>query len=327
MLSHSIRAATLGIAFLLGAGPVIAQQNYPARPVTIVVPFAAGGPTDAVARLVAEPMRAILGQPIIIENVTGAAGSIATGRVARADPDGHTLVVGYVGTHVLNQVLYPLQYDVFNDFAPISLLVTNPELIVGKNALPARNLSELIAWLKANPEKATQGTPGSGSLAHVSGAYFQSLTGTRFQFVPYRGAAPAMQDLVAGQIDLMIDQTSNSLAQVRAGTIKAYAVTSKERLASAPEIPTVDEAGLPNYHVSVWTGIWAPKGTPPAIISKLNSAVAHALADKNVREKLAGLGLEIAAPALQTSEGFKSFHKAEVDKWLPILKALNIKGG
>jgi tripartite-type tricarboxylate transporter receptor subunit TctC len=293
-----------------------------------VVPFAAGGPTDIVARLIAEPMRASLGQHVIIENVTGANGIIGTGRVARAAPDGTTLVVGYWGTHVLNGALYALQYDVLKDFEPISMLATNPQLIVANNAVPAKNLKELISWLKANPDKASQGTSGGmGSPAHVGGVFFQSMTRTRFQFVPYpRGAAPAMQDMIAGQVDLMFDQASHSLPHVRAGRIKAYAVTANARLPSAPDIPTVDEAGLPGFHISVWAGLWAPKGTPAAVIAKLNNAAVRALADRKVRERFADLGQEIPPAALQTAEGFGAFQKSEIDKWWPIIRAANIKG-
>jgi len=304
-----------------------AAQDYPSRAITLVVPFAAGGPTDLVARLIADPMRSALGQPVVIENVTGAGGSIGTGRVARAAPDGHTLVVGYLGTHVLNGVLYALQYDVVNDFEPVALLASNPQLIVASNAVPAKDLGELISWLKANPGKASQGTAGVGSPAHVGGAFFQSMTGTQFQFVPYpRGAAPAMQDLIAGQIDLMFDQASNSLPQVRAGKIHAYAVAAPHRLPSAPDIPTADEAGLTGFHVSVWVGMWAPKGTPASVIAKLSDAVIRALADPRVRGTLAELGQDVPALALQTPQGFGAFHKAEIHKWWPIIKAAHIKG-
>ncbi len=327
MKTRKVLLLSFTFAAALGLVGSPKAQVYPSRPITVVVPFAAGGPTDTVARLIAEPMRASLGQPVIIENVTGAAGSIGTGRVARAAPDGHTLVVGFWGTHVLNGVLYPLQYDVLKDFEPISLLATNPQLIVAKNAMPAKDLNELISWLKANPGKASQATAGAGSPAHVGGAFFQSMTGTRFQFVPYsRGAAPAMQDLIAGQVDLMFDQTSHSLPHVRAGKIKAYAVTANARLPSAPDIPTADEAGLPGFYVSVWAGMWAPRGTPAGVIAKLNGGVMRALADQKVRERFADLGQEVPAPALQTSEGFGAFHRAEIDKWWPIIKAANIKG-
>jgi len=292
----------------------------------MVVPFAAGGPTDTIARILANPMSAALGRPIIIENVTGAAGSIGVGRVARAAPDGYTLSVGFLGTDVLNGARYSLQYDVLNDFEPIALLASNPQLIVAKIAMPAKDLIELIAWLKANPGAASQGTAGAGSPAHVGGPLFQSMTGTRFQFVPYRGAAPAMQDLVAGQIDLMFDQASNALPHVRSGGVKAYAVTAKTRLASAPDIPTAEEAGLPGFYISVWSGMWSPKGTSQDVIAKLNAAVVRALSDQTVQQRLAELGQEIPPRHQQTPAFLAVFQKAEIEKWWPIIKAANIKG-
>jgi tripartite-type tricarboxylate transporter receptor subunit TctC len=325
MQSRTIFLALAGYA--LGMASAATAQDYPSRPITVVVPFAAGGPTDTVARIVAEQMRTSLGQPLIVENVVGASGTVGTGRVARASPDGYTVIVGFWGTHVLNGALFTLQYDVLKDFAPVALLATNPQLIVARNGFPPANLKELIAWLKANPSKASQGTAGVGSPAHVGGAFFQSMTGTRFQFVPYsRGAAPAMQDLIAGQVDLMFDQASNSLPHVRDGTIKAYAVTANARLPSASDIPTVDEAGLPGLYISVWSGMWAPKGTPKAVMAKLNGAVADALAHPTVRKRLADLGQELPSRELQTLEGFAAFQKAEIDKWWPIIKAANLKG-
>jgi len=300
-------------------------QAYPARPITLVVPFAAGGPTDTIARIMGERMRTSLGQTIIIENTTGAAGSIGVGRVARAEPDGYTVGIGHWSTHVVNGAIYQLPYDVLNDFEPISLVAANAQLAVVRKSLPVNNLKELIDWLKANPDKATQGTAGAGSASHVSGVYFQKATGTRFQFVPYRGTGPAMQDLVAGQIDLMFDQASNSLGQVRAGTIKAYAVTAKARLPSAPDIPTVDEAGLPGFYTSTWYGMWAPKGTPKPVIAKLSAAVMEALADPVVQKRLGDQGLEFPPPAQQTPEALAAHHKAEIEKWWPIVKAANIK--
>jgi tripartite-type tricarboxylate transporter receptor subunit TctC len=315
-------AIALGIA-LQGIDCCVAW-SYPTRPVTIVVPFAAGGPTDTLSRLLAERMREALGQAVILENVPGASGSIGVGRVARAAPDGYTIGIGQWDTHVVNGAIYQLQYDLLKDFEPISLLPSNPQLIVAKNALPAKNLNELVAWLKANPEKASQGTAGAGSAAHVSGAYFQAATGTRFQFVPYRGAGPAMQDLVAGQIDLMFDQASNALPHVQAGKIRAYAVTAKARLTAAPEIPTVDEAGLPGFHVSIWRGFWAPRGTPDDVIGKLNSAVVATLADATVRRRLAELGQDIPAPEQQTPRALAALHRAEIERWWPLIKAANI---
>jgi len=253
------------------------------------VPFSAGGALDVLGRILAERMRSSLGQTIVIENVTGASGSLGVGRVARAAPDGCTLVIGYWGTHVANGAVYALPYDVVSNFEPIALTVTNANLIVSKNAAPAKNLRELIGWLKANPDKAA-GTTGIGSIEHVGGILFQNITGTRFHFVPYRGAAPAVQDLVAGQIDLIVENLVPSLPQIREGNIKAFAVTAKTRLAAAPEIPTVDEAGLPGFYVTAWLGLWAPKGTSQNAIAKLNSATVTALANPTVRMRLADLG-------------------------------------
>jgi tripartite-type tricarboxylate transporter receptor subunit TctC len=313
------------------AMPAVARvahaQTYPSRPITMVVPFAAGGPTDTIGRIMGERMRASLGQTVIIENVTGAAGSIGVGRVAKAAPDGYTVSIGHWSTHVVNGAIYQLNYDVLNDFEPVSLVVTQaPQLAVVKKTLPVNNVKELIAWLKANPDKASQGTAGAGSASHVSGVYFQKQTGTSFQFVPYRGTGPAMQDLVAGQIDLMFDQASNSLPQVRNGTVKAFAVTAKERLATAPDIPTMDEAGLPGFYISVWHALWLPKGTPKEIVTKLNAAVVDALADPAVRKRLDDLGQGMPAREQQTPEVLFAHHKAEIEKWWPIIKAANIKG-
>ena len=301
-------------------------QNYPSRPVTIVVPFAAGGPTDTIARVMGERMRASLGHTVVIENVTGAAGSIAVGRVARAAADGYTIGIGHWGTHVVNGVTYTLQYDLLKDLAPVALLASTPSLIVSKSAVPARDLKELIAWLKANPGKAAQGSGGAGSAAHIHGVFFQQKTDTRFQHVPYRGAAPAMQDLIGGQIDLMIDQVSNSLPHARTGKIRAYAVTAKTRLDSGPDIPTVDEAGLPGFHTSVWHALWAPKATPNDVIATLNAAVVEALTDPKVRHRLvADLGQDIPPRAEQTPQALGAFHKAEIEKWWPVIKAAKLK--
>jgi tripartite-type tricarboxylate transporter receptor subunit TctC len=321
-----IRRRFLGIAGVALAAPAAAwAQTYPSRPITIIVPFAAGGPTDTIARILAERMRVSLGQTVLIENVTGANGSIGVGRAARAPADGYTISIGHWSTHVINGAIYSLQYDVFNDFSPVAWVATNPQLIVTKNDVPATDLKQLIAWLKANPDKATQGTAGAGSAAHVAGIFFQKQTGTRFQFVPYRGAAPIMQDLLAGQIDLTFDQAANSLPQVRNGKIRAYAVTAKARLASAPDIPTVDEAGLPGFYISVWHGLWVPRGTPNDVVAKLNSAAVDALADPKVRARLADLGQDIPAREQQTPEALGAYHKAEIEKWWPIIRAAGVK--
>jgi tripartite-type tricarboxylate transporter receptor subunit TctC len=314
-----------GAAALPGVSRIARAQSYPSRPITLVVPFAAGGPTDTIARIMGQRMRASLDQTVIIENVTGAAGSIGVGRVARASPDGYTVGIGHWSTHVVNGAIYQLAYDVLGDFEPISLVASNPQLIVAKKTFPPDDLKGLIAWLRANPDKASEGTAGAGSASHISGVYFQKATGTSFQFVPYRGTGPALTDLIAGQIDLMFDQASNSLGQVHAGTIKAYAVTAKARLPSAPEIPTVDEAGLPGFYTSTWYGLWAPRGTPKPVIAKLNAAVVEALADPVVQKRLGDQGLEFPPPEQQTPEALAAHHKAEIEKWWPIVKAANIK--
>jgi tripartite-type tricarboxylate transporter receptor subunit TctC len=327
MSLHRCRLRLL-VAFALALLSLAASARaaeFPSRPVTLVVPFAAGGPTDTLARMLAAPMGAALGQTVIVQNITGAAGSSAVGAVAHAQPDGYTLSVGNWGTHVLNGALYPLNYDLLRDLAPIALIARNPQLIVARRGMPAADLRGMIDWLKRHPDKASQATSGAGSAAHIAGAFFQISTKTQFQFVPYRGAAPAMQDLIAGRVDLMIDQATNSLPFVRSGQVKAYAVTAATRLAAAPDIPTVDEAGLPGFYISVWHGLWAPRGTPAAVIAKLNAAVTAALADPHVRQQLTDSGNEIAAADEQTPDALGALQKADIEKWWPIINAANIK--
>ncbi len=317
------QVCAVAIALSLGAIETASAQVYPARPITMVVPFPAGGPTDTIGRVVAEGMRPSLGQPVVIDNVGGAAGSIAAGRVARSSPDGYTIGLGSGTTHVANGAVYSLKYDLVTDFEPISMLTTQPMLIIAKKAMPAKDLRELIAWLKANPDKASQGTAGAGSTSHLSGVFFQKETGTRYQFVPYRNTG--MQDLIAGLIDLMIDPAANSVPQVHAGTIKPYAVTAKRRLAAAPDIPTVDEAGVPGLHITSWHGLWVPKATPKSVIARLSAAVVDALADPVVRQRLADIGNETVARDQQNPEALAAWQKAEIEKWWPIIKAAGIK--
>jgi tripartite-type tricarboxylate transporter receptor subunit TctC len=314
-------AMAVSIAF----SSATAAQDYPTRPITMVVPQGAGSPLDTIGRILSERMRVSLGQPVIIENVAGAAGSIGVGRVARAAPDGYTIVIGIWSTHVANAAIQPLKYDVLNDFEPIALHGTNPQVIVARKSLLPRDLKGLITWLQANPDQATAGTAGVGSPQHVFGAFFQSATATRFRFVAYRSAAQAMQDLLAERIDFMIDAQANALPQVRDGRITAFAVTGKMRSAVAPEIPTVDEAGLAGFHFSVWNATWAPKGTPKTIVGQLNAAIVEALADTKVRTQLVSLGQEIFPPEQQTPEALHAFQKAEIEKWWPIIKAAGIK--
>jgi tripartite-type tricarboxylate transporter receptor subunit TctC len=316
---------TLMAIVLAAACSPASAQVYPTRPITLVVPLAAGGPLDTLARIVAEPMRASLGQPVIVENVTGAGGTVGAGRVARATPDGYTIGIGFLGTHVLNGALYALPYDVVKDFDPIAMISSNPHLIVAKAAVPAKDLREFIAWLKLNQDKASAGMAGVGSSTHVAGLLFQQLAGVRFQMVPYRGAAPALADVMAGQIDLMVDVASNSIPYLQGGKIKAYAVTAGTRLASAPDVPTVDEAGLPGFHMSTWYALFGPKGLPKDIAAKLNGAAVNALADPVVGRRLADLGLDIPPRPQQTPEALAALQRAEIEKWWPIIKAANIK--
>jgi tripartite-type tricarboxylate transporter receptor subunit TctC len=291
----------------------------------MVLPFSAGGPTDTLARIIAARMQVSLGQPVIIENVSGAAGTIGVGRVARAAPDGYTISVGPMNSHVLTGAIYKLPFDLLKDLEPVALLANNPSVVVSKNAVPAKDLNELIAWVKANPEKVLVGTSGVGAATHLGGILFENLTGTHVQFVPYRGTGPSMQALVAGQIDLIFDQLSSSLPQLREGTIRSYALMAKTRAAAAPDIPTVDEAGLPGLYLPVWSGMWVPKDTPKDIIDKLNGAVVESLADATVRKRLADIGQEIYPREQQTPEALRAYHKAEIEKWWPIVKAAGIK--
>jgi tripartite-type tricarboxylate transporter receptor subunit TctC len=315
-----------GAAALPAVSRIAMAQAYPTRPITMIIPFSAGGPSDVIGRLLAERMRATLGQSVVVENSTGAGGTIGVGRVARAAPDGYTLGIGIWSTHVVNGAIYTLRYDVTKDFAPVSLISRElGTIIVAKKSTPAKDLRELIEWLKAGQGRATFGTAGVGSPPHIGGVLFQNLAGAPFQFVHYRGAAPVAQDLVAGQIDMAIDSPTTSLPQVRAGFIKAYAVTAKSRLPAAPDIPTADEAGLSGMYLSVWFALWAPKGTPTDVVTKLNLAARRALADPSMGSRLVDLGQEIFPPDQQTPEALGALQKADIEKWWPIIKAAGIK--
>ncbi len=316
--------AAAAVALLAFVGPV-AADDFPSRTVTIVVPFSAGGPSDALARILAKSMEAKLGKSVVIENVTGAAGSIGVGRVVRSAPDGYTVSFGHLGTHVANGAIYKLGYDLVTDLEPVVLLPSNPMIIVSKNAVPAKSLKELIDWMKAKPTPATAGTAGAGSGSHIAGLYFENVTGVKLQYVPYRGTAPAMNDLIAGQIDVIVDQLSNSIAQVRAGTIRGYAVTDTTRAASAPEIPTTDEAGAPGFHMTLWSGLWVPKGTPKDIVAKLNAAAVAVLNDPAVRKQLENLGLRMPPADQHSPEALGTWQKAEIAKWWPMIKAANVR--
>lgn len=320
-----MRKIVLAVVAALAFGAAAHAENYPSHPITIIVPFAAGGPSDAMARILAERMKTTLGEVLLIENVTGAGGSIGVGRAVRSAPDGYTISFGHLGTHVANGAIYKLGYDLVTDLEPVALLPSNPMIIVSKNAVPAKSLKEFLAWLKAQPKPPTAGTAGAGSGSHIAGLYFENITGIKLQYVPYRGTAPAMNDLVAGQIDLIVDQTSNSIAQVRAGNIRAYAVTDDKRVETAADIPTVDEAGLPGFHMTLWSGLWVPKGTPKEIVARLNAATVEALGDPAVRKQLENLGLQMPPKNQLTPDALGAWQKAEIAKWWPMIRDANVK--
>jgi tripartite-type tricarboxylate transporter receptor subunit TctC len=322
------RLLTVMFAALLGLGWIglAAAQNYPARAITMIVPFPAGGATDTLARFLAEKMRGILGQPVIIENIAGAAGSIGVGRAVRSAADGYTLSIGTSTTHVLTGGLYALSFDLLRDLEPIIQIGSEPLLIVGRKSLPADDLKGLIAWLKANPDKASVGIAGVGAVGQLTGISFQKETGTKFQFVPYRGNAPAMQDLLAEQIDFMIEPSSNFKSLVAALSVKPFAITGRTRLKSSPDIPTADEAGLSGFYASLWYGLWVPKDTPKEIIARLNATMVQTLADPSVQKRFEELGIEITPLVQQSPEALRAFQKAETERWWPIIRAANLKG-
>jgi tripartite-type tricarboxylate transporter receptor subunit TctC len=323
------RRNILRLAAAAAALPALSRtaraQNYPTRPITMIVPFAAGGPTDVLARLFADRMGRTLGQNVIVEDVTGAAGSIGVGRVARAPADGYTLSIGHWSTHVVNGAIYALPYDLQRDFAPVALLPANPMMIVSRTTVPAKNLTELVDWIMVSGRRPTIGTAGVGTGSHIAAVYFQERTGTVLQLVPYRGTDPALLDLLAGRIDMMFDQVSEAMARLRDGSIRAYAVTAKERSPVAPDVPSVDEAGLPGLYINIWYGLWARAGTPPDIVAKLNRAAMAAMADPALQKRFADLGLAVPPPDQQSPAALGALQAAEIKKWWPIIKAAGIK--
>jgi tripartite-type tricarboxylate transporter receptor subunit TctC len=322
-LQRALAIAVAAVAIFGSIGN--AKEVYPVRPITMVVPYPAAGLFDSLARVLAEAMRGFLSQSVVIENVGGASGSIAAGRLARAAPDGYTIGIGSGDQFVINGAIYALQYDVVKDFEPVALLMNGPLLIVGRNALPD-TLNELIPWLKANHATVAFAHNGAGGVLHLCGIALQRAAGASWPFIPYRGAAPALQDVIGGRVDVMCPSPASSLAMAREGLIRAYAVTGSTRLTSAPDIPTVDEAGLAQLHISVWGGVFAPKGTPKSVIARLNAALVDALADPGVRQRFVELGQEIFPRARQTPEALAALQKSEIEKWWPIIKAANIKG-
>jgi tripartite-type tricarboxylate transporter receptor subunit TctC len=320
--SFSRRVVLAGAAALLSCAAF--AQQWPAKPVTLVVPFAAGGPTDTLGRILAERAGRSLGQTVVVENVAGAGGVIANNRVLKSAPDGYTIEIGHIGTHVLTQAVQGLKVDYVNDFEPICMLATNPQVMLARNDFPARTLQELVAYVKANPGKVSYATGGVGTPSHIMAASFSDLVAP-LNIVHYKGAAPAMQDVMAGHADISFDQAATGVGFAKSGKLRAFAVTAKQRLESAPDVPTVDEAGMPGFYMTIWHGVWAPKGTPQPVIARLNAACRETLADPAIRKRFGELGQEIPSPDQQSPEALRAFHKAEVDKWHQVIRAAGIK--
>jgi len=315
----------IAVAAMLAGVAGAAAQGYPSRSINLIAPFPAGGPLDTIARIVAEPMREALGQPVVIENVAGAGGNLGVGKLARSEPDGYTIGIGQWSTHVVNPVTYNLPYNVQADFEPIGLLTITPQLIIARKDFPAKDIRELVAWLKANPDKATAGTVGAAGGAQVSSIYFQDQIGTKLRFVPYRGGGPAIQDMAAGQLDFMLDQAANALGPVRGGSVKAYAVMAKDRWQALPDVPSIDESGTPGLYVAYWHAMWAPKGTPKDVVAKLNAAVGRALADPATSKRLSDVGHDVFPAGQRSPEALAAYHKVEIEKWWPIVRASGLK--
>jgi tripartite-type tricarboxylate transporter receptor subunit TctC len=317
--------SAFALVSILAFGQGAAAQSFPSRPVTMIVPYPPGGPTDSIGRILAERMRGPLGQPIIIENIGGAAGTLGTARAVRAAPDGYTINFGNIASHVFSSIVYKLKYDVLKDLEPVALMTSSPFWLVAGSGLPAKDIRELIAWLKANPDKATWGIVGSGSPSHLCGIYFEKLTGARIQYVPYRGAGPVIQDLIGGQISLACLEASASWPAVQSGKFRAFALLSKTRWPVAPNVPTIDEAGLPGLYLPFWHGLWAPKSTPADVLARLNAVAVETLSDPATRERLTGIGVEVPPREQQTPEGLRSYHAADIERWRPLIEAANIK--
>jgi len=315
----------VALTFVIGSLAGAQAQNFPSRPVTIVAPTTAGGPPDTIGRILAERMKTPLGQPVIVENVTGAGGSLGVQRVVRSEPDGYTVSIGHLNSHVFSGAVYNLSFDLLKDLAPVTMLTSAPMIFVVRNGLPPNNLKELVAWMKEHPRGATFGSVGVGSPGKVWATDFQNKIGIEFQFVPYRGAAAIVQDLIAGQIDIACVEASNVVAHLKGGKIKSYAVLEKTRWPGSPDIPTIDEAGAPGSYMTFWHGLWVPRGTPQEAIAKLDAAAIEALADPMVRARLAQVGQDIVPREQQTPEGLAAHHKAEIEKWWPIIRAAGIK--
>ncbi|MEO5694661.1 MAG: tripartite tricarboxylate transporter substrate-binding protein [Usitatibacter sp.] len=300
-------------------------QPYPHRPITLTVPFAAGGPTDTIARVLAERMSRSLGQTVVVENTAGAGGSIAVTKIMRAAPDGYSIGIGHLGTHVIAPAVQSITIDYLTELTPLGMVASNPQVIVSRTSVPGKDLKDLIAWVKANPNEASSGTGGPGTPSHISAVYFGNTVGTPLNIIHYKGSAPALQDVIAGHVAMTFDQAATALAQIKAGRVKAYAVTQKTRMPSAPDIPTTDEAGLPGFYMTIWHAFWGPKGMPRDVVVKLNASLKDALADPAVRKKLDDLGQEIPALEQQTPEALHAFHKSETEKWFPLIKTAGIK--
>jgi len=320
-----MRKWLLGLALAMLSVASAAADDYPSRPITLVVPLSVGGSTDVIGRLMAEGLRKQLNQTIVVENTSGAGGTIGVNRVVHAAPDGYTMLIGQWGTNVATGAIYDLKFDLLKDLDPVGLIATQPFLIVARHDIPANNLKELIAWIKANPDKATEGNSGIGSPSHVSGILFQQAINSPIQMIPYRGAGESTQAIVSGQIDVLLNTPAVSMAQLKAGQVKVFAVTDKRRLSIAPDIPTTDEAGLPGFYFTFWHAFWVPKGTPKPVVAKLNAALRATLDDPDIKKKLDGLAQVVFPPEEQSPEALAKFQAAEIAKWWPVIKAAGIK--